>query len=143
MVAKQVSVMTEYHKGRLVDLTELLSANNIDLLALSLADSKNFNMVRAITNDYEKTLCILKENGYSAKITDVLAVAVPDTPGGLAGVLRLLRDNDIHMKYLYSLVRRVGDKAVLILRVDDQEKAVQLFAQNNITLLDHAALNGN
>lgn len=135
MVAKQISVITEYKEGRLADLTQLFAQNGIDLLALSLADSKDFNMVRAITGDYEKALDILQKNGYSAKITEVLAVAVPDSPGGLAGALCLLRDNGIHMKYLYSLVRRVGNKAVLILRLDDQDKAVELFQKNGITVL--------
>lgn len=140
MFAKQISVLIEFKKGRLVELTSLLAQNGVDLLALSLADNVDFTMVRAIVDDPDKALGILQGSGYTAKLTDVLAVAVPDAPGGLSSVLQILRDNDIAILYLYSLVRRVGSQAVIIFRVEEDQKALAMFEKENITVLSQEAL---
>ena len=143
MYAKQISVLIESTKERLVELTSLLGENGIDLLALSLADNTDFVMVRAIVSDPEKTVKVLQSSGYTAKLTDVLAVAVPDEAGGLASILRLLKEHDIPILYLYSLVRRVCSKAVIIFRVDEQEKALDMILQNGITLLGQGQLSAS
>ena len=140
MVAKQVTALIEFKKGRLVDLTRLLGENGIDLLALSLADNVDFTMVRAIVDDPEKAVQVLQGNGYTAKMNDVLAVAVPDEPCGLARALEALRSNDITILYLYSLVRRVGSHAVIIFRVEEQEKAIQKLKEAGIGLMSQEDL---
>ena len=140
MYAKQVSALIDFSKGRLVELTQLLGNNNIDLLALSLADNTDFVMVRALVDDPDKAIEVLQSSGYTAKLTDVLAVAVPDSPGGLASVLAMLKESDIGILYLYSLVRRVGSKAVIVFRVEEPEKALAMFQKNGITVLSQAEL---
>ncbi len=140
MFAKQVTVLIEFKKGRLVELTNLLGENGIDLMALSLADNVDFTMVRAIVDDPDRAVQVLQQSGYTAKQNEVLAVAVPDEPGGLARALQTLHDNDITILYLYSLVRRVGRNAVIIFRVDEQQKAAEKLRENGITLLSQTDL---
>ncbi len=136
MYIKQISVFIENRHGRLTEFTNLLGENNIDLIALSIADTTNFGILRAIVSDNDKALSVIRAQGYTANLTEVLAVAVPDVPGGLSGVLALLRDNDISIEYLYSFVRRVGNDAIIIFRVDQPEKAGCVLKGNGIKLLE-------
>lgn len=137
MSIKQISIFLENRPGSLAELLGLLGDAGVDLIALSIADTTDFGILRAIVNDTEKTLDLVKENGYTAKLNNVLAVAVPDTPGGLAGALNLLYQNGISVEYLYSFVRRINHQAVIIFRVDKPEEAQALLAQNNLHLLSH------
>lgn len=132
---KQVSVFIENRQGRLDQVVGLLGDNGIDLAALSIADTENFGILRAIVSDPEKAVPLLQANGYTANLTDVTAVAVPDSPGGLAGVLRLLKEADVSIEYLYSLVRRVEESAVLVLRVNEPEKALRLFEEQGVKVI--------
>lgn len=141
MYINQISVFIENRQGRLEELTALLGENNVDLIALSIADTTDFGILRAIVSDNSKALALLREHGYTANLTEVLAVAVPDSPGGLSSALQLLREGDISIEYLYSFVRRVGHDAIIIFRVDQpvaaakllQEKGVRMLAQDEIT----------
>ena len=136
MYVKQISVFLENTKGSLSKMTRLLADAGLDLIALSIADTTNFGILRAIVSDNEKTLKVVRDKGYTANLTEVLAVAVPDVPGGLAGVLQLLRDNDISVEYLYSFVRRVGNDAIIIFRVDQPERAGNLLRDKGVRLLE-------
>ena len=91
MFIKQISVFIENRHGRLTEFTKLLGKNDIDLIALSIADTTNFGILRAIVSDNDKALKISRDAGFTANLTEVLAVAVPDVPGGLDGVLQLYR----------------------------------------------------
>ncbi len=135
MFIKQISVFIENRHGRLEEFTTLLGENGIDLIALSIADTTNFGILRAIVADNEKALRLVRDHGYTANLTEVLAVAVPDSPGGLAGVLTMLRDGSISIEYLYSFVRRVGKDAIIIFRVDQPEKAAALLQEKGVRLL--------
>lgn len=135
MFLKQISVFIENRQGRLDELTSFLGENHIDLVALSIADTTNFGIFRAIVDCPDRAADVLRQHGYTAKTTDVLAVAVPDEPGGLARVLRMLREAGISIEYLYSLVRRVGHQAVIVFKVDEPAKAGALFAQQGIKLV--------
>lgn len=135
MFIKQLSVYLENHKGRLAEFATVLAHNHIDLLAASVADTSNFGMLRAIAADCEKACAVLRDSGYTVNLTEVLAVGVPDAPGGLARVLQLLHDADISIEYLYSLVRRVGEQAIIICRVDQPARAEQILAQNGVKML--------
>lgn len=90
MYVKQISVFIENTPGRLAHFTKLLGDNNIDLVSLSVADTTHFGILRGIVADYEKAVKLISDNGYTVKLTDVLAVSVPDHPGGLAEVLETL-----------------------------------------------------
>ncbi len=135
MFIKQISVFIENRHGRLEEFTTLLGENGIDLIALSIADTTNFGILRAIVADNERALGLVRDHGYTANLTEVLAVAVPDSPGGLAGVLTMLRDGSISIEYLYSFVRRVGKDAIIIFRVDQPEKAAALLQEKGVRLL--------
>lgn len=136
MFIKQISVFLENRKGRMVEFTSLLGQNNIDLVALSIADSTNFGILRAIVDDNDKAVEVLRDGGFTANLTDVLAVAVPDTPGGLSEALATLDGGGISIEYLYSFVRRMGNNAVIIFKVDKPEEAGRLLLESGVHLLE-------
>lgn len=135
MYVKQISVFVENTPGRLAHFTRLLGENHIDLVSLSVADTTNFGILRGIVADYERAVRLLGENGYTVKLTDVLAVSVPDKPGGLADVLDALAQENVSVEYLYSFVRSLDDHALIILRVDQLEKAQQVLEKEGVKLL--------
>lgn len=136
MLIKQISVFLENQKGRLAAATELLGRAKIDLVALSVADTTDFGIMRCIVTHPEQALALLRENGFTASMTDVLAVEVTDEPGGLNRVLELMDENDINVEYLYSFVRTPKHNALIIFRVEDNQKCIALFKQYGIRLLD-------
>lgn len=135
MFVKQISVFLENTKGSLSRLTRKLSENKVDLIALSIADTEQYGIMRCIVSDTEKGLEIMKEAGYVARLTDVLAVSVPDQPGGLANVLTLLNAADVSVEYLYSFVRNSGSHALVIFRLNDNERGMRVLQESDITLL--------
>ena len=135
MYVKQISVFIENSPGKLADFTRLLGDNDIDLVSLSIADTTNFGILRGIVADYEKAVKLIEEAGYTVCLTDVLAVTVPDKPGGLADILLLLSENDIAIEYLYSFVRNKGDNALIVFRVADIEKAQKLLEDHHVNFL--------
>ena len=135
MSIKQISIFIENKPGSLGAITSLLGEGNIDLIALSIADTTDFGIFRAIVDDNDKALALVKEKGYTASLTDVLAVPVSDTPGGLAKALQLLGDGGIFIEYIYSLVRRVKDCAIILIRVDKPVEAEKILAENGFTLM--------
>ena len=142
MYVKQISAFIENSPGMLAQFTRLLAEHDIDLVSLSVADTTHFGILRGIVADYEKAVRLLSENGYTVKLTDVLAVRVPDTPGGLADVLDRLNAADIAVEYLYSFVRNTGDHALIIFRVDKLAEAVKVLRDAGITLLSQEEVRG-
>ncbi len=132
---KQISVFVENRKGRLASVTEMLGQEGVDLIALSIADTTDFGIIRCIVSDPEKTLQLIKSNGYSARLTDVLVAEVPDKPGGLAGVLKTLDKAGLSVEYLYSFVRTHGKNALILLRVEDVKGAAKVLCAGGIKLL--------
>ena len=135
MYVKQISVFIENTPGRLADFTKVLAENNIDLVSLSIADTTHFGILRGIVADSDLACKILTEHGYSVKVTDVLAVCVPDKPGGLAAILEKLAESNVALEYLYSFVRNTGDHALIIMRVDKLEDAVKVLNAAGVRLL--------
>lgn len=138
MTIKQISVFIENRKGSLAAFCTLLGENDIDLIALSVADTTDFGILRAIVDDNEKTLKLIKDHGYTATITEVLAVAVADSPGGLAKALSLLDEGGIALEYIYSFVRRIDHDAIIIFRVDKLDEAARLLAGAGVRMLSQA-----
>lgn len=132
MTVKQISVFVENKAGKLAELTEYLHQHNIDMRALSIAETQDFGIVRIIVDDPYKTSCILKEAGYVVSITPVLAVEMPDEPGSLFRILKTLGDVDISLEYMYAFLTRKAGTAYMILRVEDNEKAVEVLSRNGI-----------
>ena len=131
MTVKQISVFLENKPGRLGDFTDILSRNHIDMRALSLAEAEDFGIVRIIVDDVYNASTVLKDEGYVFSITKVLAVAIPDEPGGLAKVIRTLGDNGVNVEYMYAFTTRKKGLAYMILRVEDNQKAIEVLQKNN------------
>ena len=132
---KQLSVFIENKKGRLAKITGLLADAGIDLIALSIADTTNFGIMRGIVKDPDKAIKVLKEGGFTASLAEVFVVEVPDEPGGLSNVLKLLDEADVSIEYLYSFVHTPHENALILFRVEDIEGAVAKLKQNGVKLL--------
>ena len=132
---KQISVFVENKKGRLAKITEVLGQGGVDLVALSIADTTNFGIMRCIVSDPEKAITMLKNNGFTASTTDVIVAEVTDQPGGLAQVLRLLDQADISVEYLYSFVRTPNTNALILFRVEDIDAATKVLQNGGVKLL--------
>ena len=132
---KQLTVFVENKQGTLVDITDALAVSGVNLRALSIADTENYGIMRCIVSDTEKGVQIMREAGYVARLTDVLAVSVPDQPGGLANVLTLLNAADVSVEYLYSFVRNTGHNAMVIFRLSDNNRGARVLEEGDITLL--------
>ncbi len=135
MYVQQISVFIENRPGKLAAFAELLGREGIDLVALSIADTTNFGILRCIVNDYERAARVISEAGYTAKLTSVLAVSVPDKPGGMAEAIRVMTEEGISIEYLYSFVRSAGKHALLIFRVEDPEKAAEVLTRKGIQMI--------
>lgn len=135
MFVKQVSIFLENQPGRIYDVIKLLGKNNIDIKALSIADTDQFGIARLILNKPNTAVNILKENNFIVKINDVIAITVSNEPGGLIDALSLLYDNNIGIEYMYAFVGDSDINASVILKVDKMEDAFKLFDKNGIKLL--------
>ena len=134
---KKISVFLENHNGSLVELTSIFAEAGIDILALTIADTENFGIVRCIIAEEKlpEATALLTENGYTSRINHVICISVPDHAGGLHDVLTLLQGAEIGIEYMYSFVRPTAQKALLILRLSDNRRAEELFAQNGVEML--------
>jgi len=132
MIIKQLSVFVENKQGKLVDVLELLGKTNIDLRALSIADTADFGILRIIVDKSEEASTVLQKEGYIVRVTDVLGLSVPDTPGSLAKILRALSDKGINVEYTYAFVSHNKGEAYVVLRVENNEEAKRILAEQGI-----------
>ena len=135
---KQLSVFLENRKGSPAAATQLLGASGLNLLALSIAETDNFGIARLIVSDTEDGVSRLRASGYTVRTTDVLVACVPDRPNGLTEILRFLEKEDISVEYLYSFVRNSGFNALIIFRVSDTDRAIEILKNNGIEMLTQA-----
>lgn len=135
MLIKQISVFVENKQGRLAQITKILSDNGIDIRALSIADTADYGILRLIVNDPEKAIDALKKADMTVSITNVLAIGIPDVPGGFAGAIRVLSDAGMGVEYAYAFITPKDGAAYVILRVDDNIKASEILKEGGITLL--------
>lgn len=135
MTIEQLSIFVENKTGGLAEVTRTLADNNIDMRTLSIAETQDFGVLRAIVDDPQKTAGILSEAGYISTVTPVLAVAIDDRPGGLNRVLQVLVDNDINLEYTYAFVTRKSDTAYMVIRVADNDRAIQVLTENGVRLV--------
>jgi hypothetical protein len=132
MTIDQISVFVENKPGRLAEITEILGAANIDLRAMSIADTADFGILRIIAGEPERALETLKNADCVVSVTQVLAVAIEDAPGSLSKVLRILADADVSVEYLYAFITHAVGSAYVILRVEDAERATAIFAEHGV-----------
>ena len=141
MAIKQLTVFVENKQGALVDITEILSKNEINLRALSIAETQEFGLLRVIVNDVEKTENILKEEGYIIKATDVVGVKIGDAPGKLSAALKVLDENKINMEYLYAFMARTEKHAYVVIRVEDNALAEKALTDAGFHLIEESDIN--
>ena len=143
MFIKQISVFLENTTGALKEMTHVLGEKNIDLMALSIADTENFGIVRCIVKDnqIDEALEILKANGYTTKMNNVICVRVPDRPQGLYEILEIVDKAGLAVEYIYSFFKSTGVDALLVLRLSDKDKGVEVFKENGIKLFTQDELN--
>lgn len=135
MFIKQISVFVENKAGRLAEITGLLERNNIDIRALSIADTRDFGILRLIVNDPDTAEKVLKDAGFTVSLTQVIAIGVNDEPGGLASAMKTLYENKISVEYMYAFISRTDKTAFVILRVEDNEKAIEVLEKFHIKVL--------
>ncbi|KUJ96119.1 MAG: hypothetical protein PWR24_1518 [Desulfonauticus sp.] len=135
MKVEQISVFLENRAGRLKEVTRILAEANINIRALSLADTSDFGILRLIVTDQDKAKKALKENGFTVGKTNVVAVEVDDKPGGLNRILTILGDAGVNVEYMYAFVQQSGKNAVLIFRFDRTDEAIEILQKNNIKIL--------
>ncbi len=135
MKVEQISIFLENKAGRLAEVTRVLAQGGINIRALSLADTSDFGILRLIVTDYDKAREILKQNGFTVGRTTVVAVQVPDTPGGLANILDVLSKEGVNVEYMYAFVQQSGQNAILIFRFDRTDQAIEILQRNNIPIV--------
>lgn len=140
MEVKQISVFVENKAGKLAELTEYLHKQNIDMRALSIAETQDFGIVRMIVDDAYATSCTLKEAGYVASITPVLAVEIPDEPGSLFQILKVLGEGGVNLEYMYAFLTRKEATAYMVLRVEDNGKAADILSRKGIHTISQDAI---
>ena len=142
MKVEQISIFIENKSGRLAEITRILGDAGINIRALSLADTSDFGILRLIVNDVEKAKLVLKDKGFTVSKTEVVAVEVPDRPGGLSAILQTLDAERINVEYMYAFVERCGGNAVIIFRFDETDKAIATLTGKNFNILEGNRLYG-
>ncbi|MCX7816113.1 MAG: ACT domain-containing protein [Syntrophales bacterium] len=135
MKVEQISVFLENKPGSLEEVTRILKDAEINIRTLSLADSTDFGILRLIVNDVDKTSRVLRDSGYRVSRTTVVAVEVPDRPGGLHSILEVLARENVNVEYLYAFVEKSGENAVIIFRFDDTDAAIDVLKRHSFTIL--------
>lgn len=142
MKVEQISIFIENKSGRLAEVSSILGNSGVNIRALSLADTSDFGILRLIVNDREKAINVLKEKGFTVSKTEVVAVEVPDQPGGLAKILYALDAESINVEYMYAFVERCVTNAVIIFRFDETDKAIVALRQKGFNILNGEHLYG-
>lgn len=140
MKIRQIAVFLENKKGRLADVTRVLSEARVNIRALSLADTADFGILRLIVNDTDKALAALKAAAFVAQVNEVIAVEVDDKPGGLARILEIFEKNNINIEYMYAFVEKRVENAIVIFKIDDHDRAVEVMKNNSISVVTNDIL---
>jgi len=135
MTLKQLSVFLENKPGALSAPCRVLADAQINLQTISLADTREFGILRVVVREWEKAKRLLEKNGFTVKITDVVALEVADQPGGLAEVLEVIERAKVNVEYIYAFPIKAGDKALLLFRFNDTDAAIKALQANNINVV--------
>lgn len=123
MQLEQIAIFLENKAGRLAEITQILAEHGINIRAMSLADTADFGILRLIVNDTDRACQVLRDAGFTVGRTEVVVVAVPDRPGGLASVLKTLTEAELNVEYMYAFSQKSGDTGLLIFRIEDLDRA--------------------
>lgn len=136
MKINQLSVFIENKAGRLANIAETLGDADVNIRAMSLSDTANFGIIRLIVDDTEKARRRLKDRGFTVRLTEVIAVEIPDKPGELGRLLRLLENANLNVEYIYGITDSSKADAVLILRCDNLERTIETLQSGGVPILD-------
>lgn len=136
MELKQISIFLENRAGRLADVTTLLGNNGVNIRALALADTSDFGILRLLVDKPDRAYKMLQDNGFAATETEVIAVEIPDKPGGLASILAPLQEVGINVEYMYAFLEKATDEAIVVFRFEDVSKAIEILQTNEISVLE-------
>ncbi len=135
MLIKQISVFVENKPGRLADITKTLATNQVDIRALSIADTTDFGILRLIVNKPMMAAEVLRDAGYTVSITEVIGIGINDQPGGLCDALSTLLAAGITVEYMYAFIGRAQNTAYVILRVENTQAAIEALQEQGIQLI--------
>ena len=136
MKISQVSIFLENRSGRLARIATVLGNAGVNIRAMSLADTSDFGILRLIVSDTEKAEKVLKDQGFTVLISEVVAVAIPDTPGALGNVLSIMEHAGLNVEYMYAFVEKDMGQAVIIFRFDLIDRAIETLLENGIAILE-------
>jgi hypothetical protein len=142
MKITQISVFLENRKGRLFEICSMLGQAGINIRALNIAETESFGVLRMVVDKPAEAIELFRKNGVTASQTDVVAAEVPDTPGGLADVLKILTDNNVNVEYMYGFVEKHSENALLVFRFDNPERAAQVLRENGLKVIDEKGIQG-
>lgn len=142
MKVKQISVFLENRKGRLYEVLNVLATEKINIRALSIADTADFGILRLIVPDPDAAKKVLEKGGFTVKENNVIAIEVPDRPGGLAFVLKALQDSDINVEYLYAFVAKSQKDAIVVIRTENNDGALKALKHGEVKVLTPEELYG-
>ena len=135
MKVRQISIFLENRSGRLASVLKEVGRAGINIRALSLADTSDFGILRLIVDNVDKCVKALRDTGHTVSLTEVLAVEVPDHPGGLAGILDVLAEAGLNVEYMYAFVSRATEKAVVVFRFEDVDSALAALRKAQVSVL--------
>ena len=136
MGIRQFSIFIENKKGRLAKIAKIISSAGIDIRAISVADTSGFGILRIIVDDPDRAKNVLQKSNIIVSVTNVIAVEIKDKPGEFYRVMSILSDNDIGVEYMYAFISREKNKAFIILKIENEDKAVEVLKDNDVCLLN-------
>lgn len=136
MFIEQISIFLENKSGRLADVAKKLEDQKINIRAMTIADTTDFGILRLIVDQPKKAEKILIESGFTVRTTNVIAVEISDQPGGLVTPLKILEEANVDIEYMYAFVSRSNDKAIVIFKIGNYERAIKALTNHNIKILD-------
>ncbi|MEE0934328.1 MAG: amino acid-binding protein [Methanobrevibacter sp.] len=136
MAVKQISIFVENKEGRIKKAIDTLAKENINIRALSIADTTKYGILRLIVSDNEKAIEALEKDGFIVKENEVIILAVPDEPNGLNSTLEVFDEKGINLEYLYAFVSSKTDEAIVVMRLENMEKAIEALEESNVKILD-------
>ena len=140
MRIKQLSLFIENKPGTLNKVCRVLKENDINICTLSLADTEQFGIMRLLIHDWENAKQVLENAGFVANVTEVLALPVEDHPGGLAYLLEILDENNINIEYMYAFSYGKGDKAIMVFRFENPDKALEALSNKDVDTIKNIDL---
>ena len=137
MSIQQISVFLENKTGRLADVTRLIADAKVNIRAISIADTADFGILRLIVDKPADAAEALARGGFTTRMTDVLAIEIPDQPGSLARVMEVFKETKVNIEYLYASLEKDNSTAVVIFKVEDVEHCLRIAEEHKLVIIDH------